>query len=55
MYRFVLRGRDEAITKTLESLARDISNNVYRVNSAQRKVLHLAAVFACNFTNHLYA
>jgi predicted short-subunit dehydrogenase-like oxidoreductase (DUF2520 family) len=52
--RFVLRGRDETITKTLEGLARDISNNVYRVNSAQRKVLHLAAVFACNFTNHLY-
>ncbi|MCO5934466.1 F420-dependent NADP oxidoreductase [Mucilaginibacter sp. RB4R14] len=47
-------GADEAITKTLERLARDISNNVYRVNSAQRKVLHLAAVFACNFTNHLY-
>jgi 2Fe-2S ferredoxin len=52
--RFVLRGRTKAITKTLEGLARDISNNVYRVNSAQRKVLHLAAVFACNFTNHLY-
>jgi predicted short-subunit dehydrogenase-like oxidoreductase (DUF2520 family) len=50
-----IEGGDEAITKTLESLARDISNNVYRVNSAQRKVLHLAAVFACNFTNHLYS
>ncbi|WP_454800743.1 Rossmann-like and DUF2520 domain-containing protein [Mucilaginibacter phyllosphaerae] len=50
-----IEGADEAITKFLEALARDISNNVYRVNSAQRKVLHLAAVFACNFTNHLYA
>jgi predicted short-subunit dehydrogenase-like oxidoreductase (DUF2520 family) len=49
-----IEGADEAITKTLEELARSISNNVYRVNSAQRKVLHLAAVFACNFTNHLY-
>lgn len=48
-------GADDAITKTLEDLARDISNNVYRVNSGQRKVLHLAAVFACNFTNHLYS
>ncbi|MES2269172.1 MAG: F420-dependent NADP oxidoreductase [Bacteroidota bacterium] len=50
-----IEGADETITKTLEGLARDISNNVYRVNSAQRKVLHLAAVFACNFTNHLYS
>ena len=49
-----IEGADEAIGKTLEGLARDISNNVYRVSSAQRKVLHLAAVFACNFTNHLY-
>ncbi|WP_238395274.1 Rossmann-like and DUF2520 domain-containing protein [Mucilaginibacter sp. 14171R-50] len=49
-----IEGADENITKTLEELARGISNNVYRVNSAQRKVLHLAAVFACNFTNHLY-
>jgi predicted short-subunit dehydrogenase-like oxidoreductase (DUF2520 family) len=50
-----IEGADETITEMLEGLARDISNNVYRVNSAQRKVLHLAAVFACNFTNHLYS
>ncbi|MCY1559553.1 hypothetical protein D9M68_966030 [compost metagenome] len=24
------------------------------MNSERRKILHLAAVFACNFTNHLY-
>jgi len=50
-----IEGADEAIAKILEELARTISNNVYRVSSAQRKVLHLSAVFACNFTNHLYA
>ncbi|TSD64120.1 DUF2520 domain-containing protein [Inquilinus sp. KBS0705] len=49
-----IEGADETITLQLEELARTISNNVYRVNSAQRKVLHLAAVFACNFTNHMY-
>ncbi|RYU86565.1 DUF2520 domain-containing protein [Mucilaginibacter terrigena] len=49
-----IEGADESISKTLEELARSVSNNVYRVNSDQRKVLHLAAVFACNFTNHLY-
>jgi predicted short-subunit dehydrogenase-like oxidoreductase (DUF2520 family) len=49
-----IEGADENITKELEQLARAISNNVYRVNSAQRKILHLAAVFASNFPNYLY-
>ncbi|MDB5008804.1 MAG: oxidoreductase [Mucilaginibacter sp.] len=49
-----IEGADENITKELEQLARSISNNVYRVNSAQRKILHLAAVFASNFPNYLY-
>jgi predicted short-subunit dehydrogenase-like oxidoreductase (DUF2520 family) len=31
-----------------------ISTAIYKVDSGQRKILHLAAVFACNFTNHLY-
>ena len=38
----------------LETLAKTISNSVYNVNSEQRKALHVAAVFVCNFTNHLY-
>jgi len=49
-----VEGADEGITYELEQLARTISNKVYRVNSAQRKILHLAAVFACNFPNYLY-
>ncbi|PTQ93623.1 putative short-subunit dehydrogenase-like oxidoreductase (DUF2520 family) [Mucilaginibacter yixingensis] len=49
-----LEGADVKITKKLETLARTISNNVYRVDSAQCKVLHLSAVFACNFPNYLY-
>jgi len=49
-----IEGTDENITTQLVDLARTISNNVYRVNSAQRKILHLAAVFACNFPNYLY-
>lgn len=50
-----IEGSDEAITLELEQLAQSISKNVYRVSSAQRKMLHLAAVFACNFPNYLYA
>jgi len=49
-----IEGADETITGQLVQLAQTISNNVYRVNSAQRKILHLAAVFACNFPNYLY-
>lgn len=44
----------EDIAKQLTELAQTISNHVYRVDSAQRKILHLAAVFACNFPNYLY-
>lgn len=39
----------------LKQLAIKLSKNVVEVNSDKRKILHLAAVFACNFTNHLYA
>lgn len=38
----------------LERLAQQVSNAVYRVDSRQRTILHLSAVFACNFSNHLY-
>lgn len=49
-----IEGGDEAITRRLTELAHTISNQVYQVDSAQRKILHLAAVFACNFPNFLY-
>ena len=31
------------------------SPKVYEATSEQRKYLHIAAVFACNFANHMYA
>lgn len=42
---------DESI---LFFLAKLLSNKVYLISSQQRKQLHLAAVFVCNFVNHLY-
>lgn len=39
----------------LNELALSISNRVQYCDSDQRMSLHLAAVFVCNFTNHLYA
>ena len=49
-----LEANDASTLKTLQILAKSISNNVQKINSDQRKVIHLAAVFACNFSNHLY-
>ena len=39
----------------LKNLGQQLSNKVEECSSEQRKILHLAAVFACNFSNHLYA
>ena len=38
----------------LNDLVNAIGSTHYRVNSEQRSVLHLAAVFVNNFTNQLY-
>ncbi|PVX47441.1 putative short-subunit dehydrogenase-like oxidoreductase (DUF2520 family) [Flavobacterium sp. 103] len=38
----------------LEKVAQSISDNVYKIDSHQRKALHVAAVFVNNFTNYLY-
>jgi len=39
---------------TLFQLAQSLSQEVYRINDEQRKILHVAAVFVNNFTNYLY-
>ena len=39
---------------TIRPLAESISDHVVDCNSEKRKKLHLAAVFACNLTNHCY-
>ena len=38
----------------LLDIANKISGNVQIVNVEERRQLHLSAVFACNFTNHLW-
>ncbi|MHC2993584.1 hypothetical protein OB13_19115 [Pontibacter sp. HJ8] len=49
----LLESEDEHTLHTLQAVAATISREVHLVNSNKRKQLHLAAVFACNFTNHL--
>lgn len=46
-------GREEA--EALKAVAERIGGKVYEATSEQRRYLHIAAVFACNFTNHMYA
>lgn len=38
----------------LNTLAKKISSNIYSVDDGQRAILHVAAVFANNFSNHLF-
>ena len=38
----------------LQQLAHSISDQVMVMDSKRRKILHLAAVLCCNFTNHLF-
>jgi predicted short-subunit dehydrogenase-like oxidoreductase (DUF2520 family) len=39
----------------LAQIAEQITDSVLFLDSEKRKSLHIAAVFACNFTNHFYA
>lgn len=40
--------------KLLLQIAGEISDSVSLLNSEKRKMLHISAVFACNFVNHFY-
>lgn len=48
-----IEAKHQSTEKVLHSLGRSISNEVYTVPSEDRRILHLAAVFACNFSNHM--
>lgn len=50
-----IEANNNNTSTTLEYFAKSISSNVKKVNSEQRKKIHLAAVFACNFSNHMFA
>jgi predicted short-subunit dehydrogenase-like oxidoreductase (DUF2520 family) len=52
---FCIEANNKTNEETLMELASVISKDVRLVSSDQRKQLHLAAVFACNFVNHMYS
>ena len=51
---FFLEANGSEALATLHALASSISGSVYELTTEERKQLHLAAVFACNFANHCY-
>lgn len=49
-----IEAPDKEVLKTIGQIAAKLSSKVYEISSEKRKKLHLAAVLANNFTNHLY-
>ena len=52
---FLIEASDEASLALLSRIASRISKNVLRADSQVRAAYHIAAVFTCNFSNHLCA
>jgi len=50
---FLLESSDDESAGILKTLAESIGSKVHFVDTEQRRMLHLAAVFVCNFTNHM--
>ncbi|MFM7813917.1 MAG: Rossmann-like and DUF2520 domain-containing protein [Flavobacteriales bacterium] len=48
-----LEAKNDSMLVRLEHVFRNISNSVHRISSEQRVLVHAAAVFANNFSNHL--
>lgn len=48
-----IESENSEVEKVLTKMAKAISGKVKRITSEERKALHVAAVFASNFTNHM--
>ena len=51
---FCIEANNKNFEKELKKIIQKISSNICLMNSTDRKILHIAAVFACNFSNHMY-
>ncbi|MCE6988809.1 Rossmann-like and DUF2520 domain-containing protein [Dyadobacter sp. CY323] len=50
---FCIESKNELIENKLIQLGQSVSDNVNRMDSDERFILHVAAVFASNFTNYM--
>lgn len=51
---FCIEASNKKVKAQLMDLVKDFSGNAYPMTSKQRAVLHIAGVFANNFTNHMF-
>jgi predicted short-subunit dehydrogenase-like oxidoreductase (DUF2520 family) len=51
----LVEANSDENTERLKRLAGILSEKVHAIHSGQRRIIHLAAVIACNFSNHMYA
>ena len=49
-----IEAYDKNIFSEIEEFAKRLSDSVIEADSSRRKIMHVAAVFACNFVNHCY-
>lgn len=50
---FFIEGENEITESSLLDLAKAITNEAHKLTSDKRRILHLSAVFASNFSNHM--
>ncbi len=50
---FCLEASDQDTLETIRNIAGSLTSRVHILDSVERKKIHVAAVIACNFTNHL--
>jgi predicted short-subunit dehydrogenase-like oxidoreductase (DUF2520 family) len=50
----IIEANVPEVLAIIRAIADRLSEKVIELNSEQRKTLHIGAVFACNFTNHLF-
>lgn len=49
----IVESDDERVTLVLDEIAASIGARVFHTDAEHRRILHLAAVFVSNFTNHM--
>ena len=51
----LIEGSSDDVARRLEAVAKEISGTVRMADSQMREAIHVAAVFACNFANLMWA
>ena len=51
---FCIEANNDENLNLLRNLSELLTDDIRNISSEQRSIIHLAAVFTCNFTNHMY-